>query len=88
MPLIIFVGIASLGALFLMVFFAKLWREERHRGHGIAVRRARPAVRLGSQTVPGRHKPSGMVVLRRTIEYRGGGAAHKRSRKANKSRVS
>ncbi len=68
MPLIVFVGISSLGALFLMVFFAKLWREERHQGHGVAVRWARPADRRVFQTAPERNQPSGVVVLRRTIE--------------------
>jgi hypothetical protein len=68
MPLIIFVGISSLGALFLIVFLANLWREERDRGHGSAVRRARSAVRMVSQTTAERNQPSGLVVLRRTIE--------------------
>ncbi len=33
MPLIVFVGISSLGALFLMVFLASIFRDDRHRAH-------------------------------------------------------
>ena len=31
MPLIVFVGIPAIGALFLIVFFAEFWRDESHR---------------------------------------------------------
>ena len=64
MPLIIFVGISSLGAVFLIVFFAELCYP-RHGGSGKSL--TTPLLPLA---VSDRKKPNAVVVLRRTIDYR------------------
>jgi len=82
MPLIGFVGISSLGALFLIVFFAKLCRDNRDRASGSlsrlctwwrddkSVRRAPTTIPLTLVGDPTRDKRSDVVVLRRMLRYR------------------
>lgn len=81
MPLIGFVGISSLGALFMIVFFAKLCRDDRGRGNGSlsvlctwwrddqSARRAPSTIPLVLARDPRREKSSDVVALRRTVHY-------------------
>jgi len=80
MPLIVFVGISSLGALFLIVFLAQLWRDERFRERGAfsrvgaesrqsgAGRHAPATIPLVSAMAASRNQPSSAIVLRRAIQ--------------------
>ncbi len=73
MPLIVFVGISSLGALFLIMFFAELWRSESSSSGSVTswthkTGDHKPStIPLCSEARPMR-KPTGLVVLRRQIE--------------------
>ena len=81
MQLIVFVGVSSLGALFLIVFFAKLCRDDRGQANGSlsgvstwwrddkSVRRAPSTIPLVLARDPRREKSSDVVALRRTVHY-------------------
>jgi hypothetical protein len=88
MPLIVFIGISSAGALFLIVFFAQLCSEHCHHarkqwsGLGAsepegAARSGQSADRLIPLTLATRSEHKSVVVLRRRIEW---GRSNRRNR--------
>lgn len=67
MPLIVFVGISSMGALFLILFFAELWRDERQRQHARPWSGAPSTIPLATTPVSNRKSRSNVKVLRPPI---------------------
>jgi len=67
MPLIVFVGISSLGALFLIVFFAALCRDGHHRRCARAGSRAPSTTPLATTAVSHRKRRSNVMVVRQRI---------------------
>lgn len=71
MPLIIFVGISSAGALFLIVFIAQICRDDRHREGTTAVSRPPSTIHLALAAGRSHKKDGSVLVLRQTINHNG-----------------